>query len=161
MKCHGTPSECTHPPRNSQYRSMNNIHRTKYTINSIIKCLLLQYCVVSQSPLHRKIQHKYPTQEKKGIRGGPQLPNNSEKAVSTPNYDNLAPPAPATWSVKTRGAPSRHCRGARVYRHTLIAMHDIRPPPAPSSALQAYPKMNALRIRQHAKPKLEALHSHY
>ena len=28
------------------------------------------------------------------------------------------------WSVKTRRAPSRHCRDARVYGHTTTAMHD-------------------------------------
>ena len=28
------------------------------------------------------------------------------------------------WSVKTRHAPSRHCRDARVYGHTTTAMHD-------------------------------------
>ena len=28
------------------------------------------------------------------------------------------------WSVKTRRAPSRHCRDARVYDHTTTAMHD-------------------------------------
>ena len=28
------------------------------------------------------------------------------------------------WSVKTRRAPSRHCKGARIYGHTTTAMHD-------------------------------------
>ena len=32
--------------------------------------------------------------------------------------------ASSAWSVKTRRAPSRHCRDARVYRHTTTAMHD-------------------------------------
>ena len=36
------------------------------------------------------------------------------------------------WSVKTRRAPSRHCRDARVYGHTTTAMHDNENPP-PSS----------------------------
>ena len=33
--------------------------------------------------------------------------------------------ATPAWSVKTRRAPSRHCRDARVYGHATTAMHDI------------------------------------
>ena len=32
--------------------------------------------------------------------------------------------AMSAWSVKTRRAPSRHCRDARVYGHTTTAVHD-------------------------------------
>ena len=32
--------------------------------------------------------------------------------------------AMSAWSGKTRRAPSRHCRGARVYGHTTTVMHD-------------------------------------
>ena len=32
--------------------------------------------------------------------------------------------AMSAWSVKTRCAPSRHCRDARVYDHATTAMHD-------------------------------------
>ena len=35
------------------------------------------------------------------------------------------------WSVKTRRAPSRHCRDARVYGHTTTAMHEMNNPPPP------------------------------
>ena len=38
----------------------------------------------------------------------------------------------SVWSVKTRHAPSRKCRDARVYGHTTTAMHDNEytlPPP--------------------------------
>ena len=39
--------------------------------------------------------------------------------------------AMSAWSVKTRRAPSRHCKDARVYGHTTTAMHDneYAPPP--------------------------------
>ena len=37
--------------------------------------------------------------------------------------------AMSAWSVKTRRAPSRHCRDASVYGHTPTAMHDIEYPP--------------------------------
>ena len=48
----------------------------------------------------------------------------------------------SVWSVKTRHAPSRHCRDARVYGHMPTAMHEIEyippieytphpPPPSP------------------------------
>ena len=36
--------------------------------------------------------------------------------------------AMTAWSVKTRHAPSRHCRDARVYDHTATAMHEYTPP---------------------------------
>ena len=36
-------------------------------------------------------------------------------------------------SAKTRCAPSRHCRDARVYGHTTTAMHDMSTPPPPRS----------------------------
>ena len=39
------------------------------------------------------------------------------------------------WSMKTRRAPSRRCRDARVYGHTTTAMHDMSTAPTlpPSS----------------------------
>ena len=41
----------------------------------------------------------------------------------------------SAWSVKTRHAPSRHCRGVMVYGHTATAMHDIEyPPPLATTA---------------------------
>ena len=39
--------------------------------------------------------------------------------------------AMSVWSVKTRRAPSRHCRYARVYGHTTTATHDMSNPPSP------------------------------
>ena len=33
------------------------------------------------------------------------------------------------WSVKTRRVPSRHCRDAKVYGHTIRVMHDMSTPP--------------------------------
>ena len=42
--------------------------------------------------------------------------------------------AMCAWSVKTRRAPARHCRGARVSGHTTTAMHDNEyTPPSPPS----------------------------
>ena len=43
---------------------------------------------------------------------------------STPHGASRLVRAMSAWSVKTRHAPSRHCRGARVYGHTTTAMHD-------------------------------------
>ena len=39
--------------------------------------------------------------------------------------------AMSAWSVKTRRAPSRHCRDARVHGHTTTAMHGMSTPPNP------------------------------
>ena len=51
--------------------------------------------------------------------------------------------AMSAWSVKTRRAPSRHCRDARVYDHTTSAVHDIEytpsTPPPPSGTLISCP----------------------
>ena len=44
----------------------------------------------------------------------------------TPNGASRLGQAMSAWSVKTRRAPSRHCRDARVYGHTTTAMHDIK-----------------------------------
>ena len=35
------------------------------------------------------------------------------------------PLPPSHWSVKTRHAPSQHCRDERVYGHTTTAMHEL------------------------------------
>ena len=45
--------------------------------------------------------------------------------------------AMSAWSVKTRCAPSQHCRDARVYGHTTTAMRNMStpPPPPPYSSL--------------------------
>ena len=39
--------------------------------------------------------------------------------------------ATSAWFVKTRHAPSRHSRDARVYGHTTTAMHKLSTPPRP------------------------------
>ena len=41
-------------------------------------------------------------------------------------------PAMLAWSVKTRCAPSRHFRDARVYGHTTTFMHDMSTPHPPT-----------------------------
>ena len=46
----------------------------------------------------------------------------------TPHDASLLVQATSTWPVKTRRAPSRHCRVARVYCHTATAMHDMSAP---------------------------------
>ena len=40
--------------------------------------------------------------------------------------------ATSAWLMKTRRAPSRHSRGARVYGHTTTAMHKLSTPPPPA-----------------------------
>ena len=37
----------------------------------------------------------------------------------------------SAWLVKTRRAPSRHSRDARVYGHKTTAMHKLSTPPPP------------------------------
>ena len=50
----------------------------------------------------------------------------------TPNGASTSVQAMFAWSVKTRRAPSRHCRDAGVYGHTKMAItHMMRRTPSP------------------------------
>ena len=57
----------------------------------------------------------------------------------TPHDASRLVQAMSAWSVKTRRAPSRHCRDARVYGHPTTAMRDIEYPPLPCMALRLRP----------------------
>ena len=48
----------------------------------------------------------------------------------TPHGASCLVQAISAWSVKTRRAPSRHCRDARIYGHTTTALHDMSTPPS-------------------------------
>ena len=48
--------------------------------------------------------------------------------------------AMSAWSVKTRRAPHRNCRYARVYGHSTTAMHDTSTPPAHYSGTALSPE---------------------
>ena len=50
----------------------------------------------------------------------------------TPHGASRLVPAMSAWSVKTRCAPSRHFRDARVYGHTTTFMHDMSTPHPPT-----------------------------
>ena len=56
---------------------------------------------------------------------------NGQMTIDKANYRRVHPPS--AWSVKTRRAPSRHCRDAIVYGLTATAMHENEstPPPRP------------------------------
>ena len=47
----------------------------------------------------------------------------------TPHGASRLVQAMSAWLVKTRRAPSRHSRDARVYGHTTMAMHELSTPP--------------------------------
>ena len=55
-------------------------------------------------------------------------------ARRTPHGASRLVHAISAWLVKTRRAPSRHSRDARVYGHTTTAMHKLSTPPPPSPA---------------------------
>ena len=52
-------------------------------------------------------------------------------ATRTPHGASRLGRAISAWSGKTRRAPSRHCRDARVYGRTTTAMHAIEYTPSP------------------------------
>ena len=60
----------------------------------------------------------------------------------------------SAWSVKTRCAPSRHCRDARVYGHTTMAIHETSTPRAPPSLLLRFTAASNARgsIDHHTRP---------
>ena len=47
--------------------------------------------------------------------------------------------AMSAWAVKTRRAPSRHCRNARVYDCKTTAMHEMTTPPPPEAPPEPFP----------------------
>ena len=49
----------------------------------------------------------------------------------TPHGASRLVQAMSAWLVKTRRAPSRHSRHARVYGHTTTAVHKLSTPPSP------------------------------
>ena len=49
----------------------------------------------------------------------------------TPHGASRLVQAMSVWLVKSRRAPSRHSRDARVYGHTTTAMHKLSTPPPP------------------------------
>ena len=49
----------------------------------------------------------------------------------TPHGATRLVQAMSAWPAKTRRAPSRHCRHARVYVHTTTVMHDMNNPREP------------------------------
>ena len=61
--------------------------------------------------------------------------------------------ARSTWSVKTRRAPSRRCRDARVYGHTTTGMHDNEALPnltrtTPTAVVGAIVQLHRYSFRQ-------------
>ena len=57
----------------------------------------------------------------------------------TPHGASRLEQAMSAWLVKTRRAPSRHSRDARVYGHTTTAMHKLSTPLPPPPSLRASP----------------------
>ena len=68
----------------------------------------------------------------------------------TPHGASRLVQAMSAWSVKTRRAPSRHCRDARVYGHTTTAMHDMStlpPTPSPAARIVSFRRRRKIAIR--------------
>ena len=77
------------------------------------------------TPENKSIHCTLPSIRKaasKAVRSRMQLTLHTTR--STPHGASRLVYAMSAWSVKTGRAPSRHCRDARVYAHTITAMHD-------------------------------------
>ena len=61
----------------------------------------------------------------------------------------------SAWVVKSRRAPSRYSRDARVYGHTTTAMHELSTPAPPPSGRGGgrHPKTNLLKMEKTMKNK--------
>ena len=55
----------------------------------------------------------------------------------TPHGPSRLVQAMSAWLMKTRRAPSRHSRDARVYGHTTTAMHELSTPPTHTAQLSS------------------------
>ena len=68
------------------------------------------------------------------MRGSTRMPSPRPRRATRNQYTPPLPLRPrSAWLVKTRRAPSRHSRDARVYGHTTTAMHVLNTTPAPVS----------------------------
>ena len=76
----------------------------------------------------------------------------------TPHGASCLVQAMSAWLVKTRCAPSRHSRDARVYGHTTTAMHKVSTPPPPHLRCLVH---NAIRIEiyLHLQSPFRAYHT--
>ena len=76
----------------------------------------------------------------------------------TPHGASRLVQAMSAWSVKTRRAPPRHCRDARVYGHTTTAMYDNEcTPPPPSLSLFCFLHCFITDCRQNPFPMFIAM----
>ena len=61
-----------------------------------------------------------------------------DATLPTPHDASRLVQAMSAWSVITRHALSRHCRGARVYGQTTTTMHDMSTPRTPPIGAAVY-----------------------
>ena len=77
--------------------------------------------------IHRQHSHKVPKAVSRAVLGRMQFTLNATRR--TPHGASRLVQERSAWLVKTRRAPSRHSRDARVYGHTTTAMHQLSTPP--------------------------------
>ena len=76
-------------------------------------------------------RHKVPKSVSRAVLG--RMQSTLHATRRTPHGASRLVQAMSAWLMKTRRAPSRHSRDARVYGHTTAAMHKPRYPPPPPS----------------------------
>ena len=77
-------------------------------------------------------RHNVPKSVFRAVLG--KMPFTLRATRQTPHGASRLMQAMSAWLVKTRRAPSRHSRDARVHGHTTTAMHKLSTPPPISSA---------------------------
>ena len=83
---------------------------------------------------------------------------NLRAARPTPHGSSPLVLAMPAWSVKTRRAPSRHCRDARVYGCTTTTMHDMSTP-CPRSFFRLFTQLYPSYVTEGLRQALEAFES--
>ena len=116
-------------------RRMIVSHSVYMVRNSRGSCIVLTRCCLWKWPHQKTNQfigrcHQYATKSaSKAVLSRMHLTLHTTRP--TPHGVSRLVQTMCAWSMKSRRAPSRQCRDARVYVHTTTAMHDVSNPPRP------------------------------
>ena len=101
----------------------------------------------------RESRHKVPKPVLRAVLGRMQFTLHATRRTPHGASSRLVQANACPWSMKTRRAPSRHSRDARVYSHTTTAMHKLSTPPTSTVALAMRSDPLASGHMSHGNPR--------